>query len=72
MHSLKKVRGIAQPIDPVIDAYTHAITSKFPKARYVVGWDAKLFYVPLSFLPSFISDRVYNFMMTLSRFRMKQ
>ena len=47
-------------IDQVIRAFAHAITAKFPKTRYVVGLDAKLLYVPLSFLPDWLSDYVMH------------
>ncbi|KAH9498893.1 Retinol dehydrogenase 7 [Bulinus truncatus] len=45
-------------ITPVVDAYTHALTSRFPKTRYTVGLDAKLIYLPLSYLPTWVSDRI--------------
>lgn len=34
----------------------HALTARFPRTRYGAGWDAKLFWIPLSYLPSFVSD----------------
>lgn len=40
----------------VVDAYVDALTSKFPRPRYVVGWDARLIFVPLSFLPEWVTD----------------
>jgi hypothetical protein len=43
-------------IDPVIDAYQHALLGRFPRPRYIVGYDAKLIFVPLSFLPDWIAD----------------
>ncbi|KAH9498878.1 Retinol dehydrogenase 7 [Bulinus truncatus] len=43
-------------ISPVVDAYTHALTSRFPKTRYSVGLDMKLFYLPMSYLPTCITD----------------
>ncbi|XP_045168718.2 dehydrogenase/reductase SDR family member 9-like [Mercenaria mercenaria] len=42
----------------VVDAYIHAITSQFPKKRYLVGFDAKFIFRPLSMLPEWISDWV--------------
>ncbi|XP_042350375.1 retinol dehydrogenase 7-like [Plectropomus leopardus] len=33
-----------------------ALTARFPRTRYGAGWDAKLFWIPLSYLPSFVSD----------------
>ena len=53
----------------VVDAYVDALTSKFPRARYVVGWDARLLFVPLSFLPEWISDWVLN---TLENFLLRE
>ncbi|CAG5865571.1 unnamed protein product [Menidia menidia] len=38
----------------------HALTARFPRTRYGAGWDAKLFWIPLSYLPSFVSDFVVN------------
>ncbi|XP_035825361.1 retinol dehydrogenase 16 [Aplysia californica] len=43
-------------IDHVIDAYVHAITARYPRTRYVVGIDAKYVYIPLSFLPDWLTD----------------
>jgi len=40
----------------VVDAYYHALTSRLPKLRYVVGIDAWLVYLPLSMLPTFVYD----------------
>uniref|UniRef100_A0A0B7BPC2 Uncharacterized protein n=1 Tax=Arion vulgaris TaxID=1028688 RepID=A0A0B7BPC2_9EUPU len=42
----------------VVDAYIAAITSSYPRPRYVVGYDAMFLYVPLSFLPEWIVDWV--------------
>lgn len=43
----------------VTDCMEHALTSRFPRTRYAAGWDAKLLYIPLSYLPSAISDLVF-------------
>ncbi|NXH78099.1 RDH16 dehydrogenase, partial [Hydrobates tethys] len=40
----------------VTDCMEHALTSRFPRTRYSAGWDAKLFYIPLSYLPSALTD----------------
>ncbi|RUS70821.1 hypothetical protein EGW08_021413 [Elysia chlorotica] len=42
----------------VVDAYVDALTARFPRPRYVVGWDARLLFVPLSFLPEWVGDRI--------------
>ncbi|KAH9508455.1 Retinol dehydrogenase 16 [Bulinus truncatus] len=49
---------VTKDITPVVEAYTHALTSRYPRTRYSAGWDAKLVYIPLSYLPTWISDRV--------------
>ncbi|NXG63727.1 RDH16 dehydrogenase, partial [Hemiprocne comata] len=42
----------------VTDCMEHALTSRFPRTRYSAGWDAKLLYLPLSYLPSALVDIV--------------
>lgn len=46
----------AQQIDPVVDAYFHAVTSVWPQSRYYPGWDSKLFFRPLSLLITPVQD----------------
>ncbi|KAH9498894.1 Retinol dehydrogenase 7 [Bulinus truncatus] len=53
-----KACNFAPDISPVVEAYTHALTSRYPKTRYSVGREAKLTYIPLSYLPTFIADRI--------------
>jgi len=43
-------------VEHVVESMTHALTSCYPRIRYVVGWDAKLIYIPLSILPDFVGD----------------
>ncbi|XP_049449232.1 retinol dehydrogenase 7-like isoform X1 [Epinephelus fuscoguttatus] len=38
----------------------HALTARFPRTRYSAGWDAKFFWIPLSYFPSFVSDFVIS------------
>ncbi|XP_041807002.1 retinol dehydrogenase 1, partial [Chelmon rostratus] len=45
-------------ISKVTRCMEHALTARFPRTRYGAGWDAKLFWIPLSYLPSFVSDFV--------------
>uniref|UniRef100_A0ABM5FP15 17-beta-hydroxysteroid dehydrogenase type 6-like n=1 Tax=Pogona vitticeps TaxID=103695 RepID=A0ABM5FP15_9SAUR len=40
----------------VTDQIEHALTSCHPRTRYSAGWDAKLFYLPLSYLPTSLAD----------------
>ncbi|TEA31715.1 hypothetical protein DBR06_SOUSAS22610057, partial [Sousa chinensis] len=34
----------------------HALTSCHPRTRYSAGWDAKFFYLPVSYMPTFLVD----------------
>ncbi|XP_050019866.1 retinol dehydrogenase 16-like isoform X2 [Alexandromys fortis] len=43
----------------VTDCMEHALTSRHPRTRYSAGWDAKLFYIPLSYLPTCLSDALF-------------
>ncbi|XP_074663899.1 retinol dehydrogenase 7-like [Strix aluco] len=43
----------------VTDCMEHALTSRYPRARYSAGWDAKLLYIPLSYLPAALTDAVF-------------
>ncbi|XP_069106940.1 17-beta-hydroxysteroid dehydrogenase type 6-like [Argopecten irradians] len=36
--------NMSSKLDEVVDAYTHALTARYPKARYVVGFDANTLY----------------------------
>jgi len=49
-------------LDDVVDAYFHSITARFPRARYRIGWDAILLYIPYSFLPTAIGDFLFRLM----------
>ncbi|XP_020499811.1 retinol dehydrogenase 1 [Labrus bergylta] len=45
----------------------HALTARFPRIRYSAGWDAKFVWIPLSYLPSFVSDFVVNALLPLPK-----
>ncbi|XP_072264000.1 17-beta-hydroxysteroid dehydrogenase type 6-like [Pyxicephalus adspersus] len=40
----------------VTECMEHALTAVYPKTRYSAGWDAKLFFVPLSYCPAMLQD----------------
>ncbi|XP_061060509.1 retinol dehydrogenase 16-like [Eubalaena glacialis] len=40
----------------VTDCMEHALTACHPRTRYSPGWDAKLFYLPMSYMPTFLVD----------------
>ncbi|XP_052609748.1 retinol dehydrogenase 7-like isoform X2 [Peromyscus californicus insignis] len=42
----------------VTDCMEHALTSCHPRTRYSAGWDAKLVYLPMSYLPTFLTDAI--------------
>lgn len=58
---------LSSQLDPVVDAYIHALTSRWPKKRYTIGWDAYLIWVPFSYLPSCLTDRVICHLMNSGR-----
>lgn len=47
---------LSPQVHKVVDAYEHAITARFPKARYVVGWDAQILFRILWNLPEWVAD----------------
>ena len=42
----------------VADAYVHALLGRYPRARYAVGWDCKYVWIPMSWLPEWMADRL--------------
>ncbi|XP_066470440.1 retinol dehydrogenase 16-like isoform X2 [Tiliqua scincoides] len=45
----------------VTDCMEHALKSCHPRTRYSVSWDAQLFYVPSSYLPSKLQDALVTY-----------
>ncbi|XP_078260757.1 retinol dehydrogenase 7-like [Rhinoraja longicauda] len=43
-------------LDKVTGCMHHALSAQYPRSRYSAGWDAKLFWIPLSYAPSFVAD----------------
>ncbi|KAJ1372579.1 hypothetical protein KIN20_034768 [Parelaphostrongylus tenuis] len=48
----------SKQINQVTEAYYHALTAVYPRARYHVGWDSILLFTPLSFIPSELQDLI--------------
>ncbi|KAG8452476.1 hypothetical protein GDO86_004315 [Hymenochirus boettgeri] len=49
--------GASSPkLNKVTDCMEHALTAAFPWTRYSPGWDCKLYFLPLSYLPTVMSD----------------
>ncbi|XP_034550406.1 dehydrogenase/reductase SDR family member 9 isoform X2 [Notolabrus celidotus] len=42
----------------VVRSMEHAVSAVHPRVRYTVGWDAKLIWLPLSYMPSWLCDRL--------------
>ncbi|XP_017288311.1 retinol dehydrogenase 7 [Kryptolebias marmoratus] len=40
----------------VVGCMEHAVSAVWPRKRYSPGWDAKLFWLPLSYMPSCVAD----------------
>lgn len=60
---LKMLNGLQQrcskDLSLVTDCMEHALTSCHPRTRYSAGWDAKLLYIPMSYLPTFLVDAFF-------------
>ncbi|AWP13084.1 putative dehydrogenase/reductase SDR family member 9 isoform 2 [Scophthalmus maximus] len=41
----------------VVGSMEHAISAVHPRTRYSPGWDTKFLWLPLSYMPTFISDK---------------
>jgi len=54
---LSKFDDMGSPrVDDVVDAYQHALLGTYPRARYLVGFDAKFIWMPLQYLPEWLGD----------------
>jgi len=42
--------------DKVVDAYQHALLGLYPRARYMVGADAKYIFLPIQWMPEWLGD----------------
>ncbi|XP_053153615.1 retinol dehydrogenase 5 [Hemicordylus capensis] len=45
-------------LSKVTSCMEHALQAKYPRSRYSAGWDAKLVWLPASYLPAFMVDIV--------------
>ncbi|XP_070694361.1 dehydrogenase/reductase SDR family member 9 [Pempheris klunzingeri] len=43
----------------VVSCMEHGISAVHPRTRYSAGWDAKVFWLPLSYMPTCISDTIF-------------
>ncbi|XP_031154015.1 retinol dehydrogenase 7-like isoform X1 [Sander lucioperca] len=44
----------------VVSCMEHAISAVHPRTRYSAGWDAKFYWLPVSYMPTCISDRLFR------------
>ncbi|XP_008941001.1 PREDICTED: retinol dehydrogenase 7-like, partial [Merops nubicus] len=59
--ALSKMEKFCNPsLRLVTDRIEHALTSCSPRTRYAVGWDARLLFIPLSYLPSALTDILFS------------
>ncbi|XP_067109290.1 retinol dehydrogenase 1 [Osmerus mordax] len=54
-------------ISKVTNCMQHALTAVHPRTRYGAGWDAKLLWIPLSYLPSFVADFTVSVLLPVPR-----
>ncbi|XP_045444099.1 retinol dehydrogenase 16 isoform X2 [Pipistrellus kuhlii] len=63
-HSLKVIglldKMCSQDLSLVTNCMEHALTACHPRTRYSSGWDAKLIYLPMSYMPTFLVDALVN------------
>ncbi|KAL6075769.1 hypothetical protein STEG23_026507 [Scotinomys teguina] len=51
-------QNCSEDLSLVTDCMEHALTSCHPRTRYSAGWDAKLLFLPVSYLPTFLVDAI--------------
>ncbi|KAM8977539.1 retinol dehydrogenase 16-like [Pelodytes ibericus] len=52
----RKLSKCNPQLTEVTDCMEHALTAVHPWTRYSTGWNTKLFYLPVSYLPTIVSD----------------
>ncbi|XP_030436489.1 retinol dehydrogenase 7-like [Gopherus evgoodei] len=50
-------------ISKVTKCMEHALMAKYPRTRYGSGWDAKFFWLPLSYAPTLLSDMMLRMLL---------
>ncbi|XP_048662919.1 retinol dehydrogenase 16 isoform X3 [Marmota marmota marmota] len=64
---MKKIKSLdnmySEDLSLVTNCMEHALTACYPRTRYSgysAGWDAKFFYIPMSYLPTFLVDTIIS------------
>uniref|UniRef100_A0A7N4PP90 Retinol dehydrogenase 16 n=1 Tax=Sarcophilus harrisii TaxID=9305 RepID=A0A7N4PP90_SARHA len=61
LQSTHDIQNFCQPdLSLVTNCLEHALTSRHPRTRYSAGWDATLFFIPLSYLPTRLVDYIIS------------
>ncbi|XP_075863518.1 retinol dehydrogenase 16-like [Microcebus murinus] len=50
-------------LSEVTDCMEHALTACHPRTRYSAGWDAKLLYLPISYMPTSLVETVVTWVL---------
>ncbi|XP_054436202.1 retinol dehydrogenase 16 [Pteronotus mesoamericanus] len=53
-------RMCTKDLSLVTDCMEHALTACHPRTRYSAGWEAKLIYLPMSYMPTFLADAMFS------------
>lgn len=54
-------------ISKVTSCMQHALSARNPRTRYSAGWDAKLFWIPLSYVPTRVADFIMGLLLPLPK-----
>jgi len=55
----KDIKLLGSPrVSDVVNAYEHALLGLYPRARYVIGFDAKYIWLPLQWMPEWMGDMI--------------
>lgn len=50
-------------LSKVTNCMEHALSAAHPRTRYSAGWDAKLLWIPLSYMPACVVDIALRFVL---------
>ncbi|NP_001083356.1 retinol dehydrogenase 16 L homeolog isoform X1 [Xenopus laevis] len=64
----RNLNKVSSKLHLVTDCMEHALTAVYPRTRYSAGYDAKFFFIPLSYLPTVFVD----FLLSTSRAKAAQ
>ncbi|XP_043825142.1 17-beta-hydroxysteroid dehydrogenase type 6 isoform X2 [Dromiciops gliroides] len=56
----KSLDNCCTNLNLVTDCMEHALTSSYPRYRYSAGWDAQFFFIPMSYLPTVLTNYILS------------